>query len=161
MFSIEITATYKGLQGEQFAWSVELKRGDKVFTGSYTAGFAHCKRATGGTKGPREKMTQKIARAFKPFGGLTIDDCSGYVTPTAPTLKGYLECLQLDARSGEHLLFEDFANEFGYEVDSRKAEAIWRACQQTRGELQHFFGSDFQTFLDTNFDEQPEAEVAS
>lgn len=154
MFGIEIAATYKGLKGEQFAWEVELHRAGKTFTAPYSAGFAHCKPVYPiSPKGPREKVTQKMARALKPFGALSVDDVSGYVEPTAPTLTRYLECLQLDARSGEHLLFEDFADEFGYDLDSRKAEKIWRACQQTRGELQKFLAEDFGTFINTNFDE--------
>lgn len=162
MFGIEIKATYTGLEGDMFAWKIELSRAGKVFAGKYSAGFAHCKPVKSVfQKGPREKVTQKIARAFKPHCTLTLSDLEGEVTPTPPTLLSYLYCIQSDASSGEHLLFEDFADEFGYDVDSRKAEKIWRACQQTRGELQKFLAEDFEEFMSTDFDALESAEEAS
>lgn len=162
MFGVTIKATYTGMEGEMFTWKIELSRAGKVFTGKYSAGFAHCKPVKSVfQKGPREKVTKKIARAFNPFGKITLSDLEGEVTPTPPTLRSYLYCVQSDANSGEHLLFQDFADEFGYDVDSRKAEKIWRACQQTRGELQKFLAEDFAAFMSTDFDAPEAVEVAS
>jgi hypothetical protein len=42
-----------------------------------------------------------------------------------------------DARS-----FEDFANEYGYDTDSRKAEAIYRSCLKQTSEAEYVFGRD-------------------
>ncbi len=40
-----------------------------------------------------------------------------------------LSCLLMDARAAE-TTFEDWAAEFGYDTDSRKAEAVYRACDE-------------------------------
>lgn len=122
---LTIVCLYKGKGVDDgwshFLWEVTVKRPDgRTFTGSYRAGLGHT-RAT--WRGGRE------------------------TTPRAPTLAEYLDCLQSDCRSGEHLLFSDFCDEFGYDDDSLSAEKIWRACQEVRGRMQHFLGSDFETFM--------------
>lgn len=154
-FGLQLEAYFQKLKDDQFHWLCELRKGGKtVYTGQYSAGLAHC------TKAPKHgmavykvPMNAKIARTFKPFGSLSVADTEGFVIPTAPTLKQYLYCLQSDANVGEYLLFEDFASEFGYDEDSRKAEAVWRACQKIRGGLMKILGSDFEEFITYNFDE--------
>jgi len=67
--------------------------------------------------------------------------------PVKPELSDILETLAMDCMAGEHLLFEDFAHEYGYDSDSRKAEKIWRQCQEARGKLMKFFDEHFEVFL--------------
>jgi hypothetical protein len=71
-----------------------------------------------------------------------------WVVPNPPTLGDVLQALQSDAQIGEHMLFEDFCSDLGYDVDSREAEKTWRACQETRGHLQRLFGSLFDSFTE-------------
>lgn len=51
-----------------------------------------------------------------------------------PTVDTVMESLVLDARGGEED-FDDFCSEFGYDVDSRKAHGVWKACQSIRERL--------------------------
>lgn len=52
-----------------------------------------------------------------------------------------LDCLLSEA-SGGNQSFEDFCSDFGYDIDSRKAEQIWRACKKTAEGLDALFGDD-------------------
>lgn len=61
----------------------------------------------------------------------------------APKAESVLDSLAMDASSYENARnFEDFAAEFGYDTDSRKAEAMYRACGDTAKELRHLLGRD-------------------
>lgn len=48
-----------------------------------------------------------------------------------PTLRDVLHCLMSDGDAINYLSFEDWADNFGYDKDSRKAEKIYQACLQT------------------------------
>lgn len=50
-------------------------------------------------------------------------------------------CFVNDAISGSYN-FEEFCGEFGYDTDSRKAEKIWKACQESLEELQRIYDGD-------------------
>jgi hypothetical protein len=156
-FGLKLSAKYTGLETrdkhESFAWACELSRANRRYTFPFYQGLAHCKRGKPLPSQPREVMTQSLARAIRgPYGKLTVADCEGYVIPTEPTLKSVLYCLQSDAQAGDHLLFEDFASDLGYDPDSRKAEATWRACQAIRGELRKLLGEEFEAFMSEDFD---------
>ena len=72
-----------------------------------------------------------------------------------PDLKTVLECLQSDARAGNQS-FEYFCGDFGYDTDSRRAEATWKACRKTHKELTRLFGIQVDTFLSLDFNEENE-----
>lgn len=63
-----------------------------------------------------------------------------------PDVEGCLDCLLSDAQGGGQS-FADFCGDFGYDVDSRKAEATWKACQKSAKGLRKLLGRDFETFL--------------
>lgn len=49
-----------------------------------------------------------------------------------------------DATSAENARnFEEWAGDFGMDTDSRKAEAIYKACKATAPKLRAFLGSDY------------------
>lgn len=50
---------------------------------------------------------------------------------------GYIFSLILDAGVIGHANFEDWASEFGYDTDSRKAEKIYRDCLATALKLRN------------------------
>lgn len=54
--------------------------------------------------------------------------------PVAPKMVELLECLQLDF-ANTYDDFEDWAVEMGYDVDSRKAEAVYNAVRRQRREF--------------------------
>lgn len=74
-------------------------------------------------------------------------------TPQTPTRNMVLSSLALDARCGDEL-FEDFADDMGYDRDSRKAYATWELCRQMHYDLRKFFGyGAFQRFQETDWEE--------
>jgi len=92
----------------------------------------------------------------KPFtrGGLT--------KPLAPTVRDVLQSLQSDA-SDIHAgcTFEEWADSLGYDSDSRRALAVYLACQEIHGQLRKLFGREvFDAFMDFDFDEmRPRSEA--
>lgn len=73
---------------------------------------------------------RKLSTAFRT--GTAVD---------APTVADVVSSLLLDARCGEQT-FEDYCADFGYDSDSRKAEAIWKRCKAMAPRVVHFFGED-------------------
>jgi len=141
-----------------FLWTVTLTYRGRTFMTAYRTGLGNGTRRGRPMEAPREgeqrvPMTLELARALKPYGRLTVSDTEGFVLLSRPPLGDVLMSLGLDAHSGEHMLFEDFANEFGLDTDSREAERTWRVCQETRGQLRKLFGADFDTF-DTLVEEE-------
>jgi hypothetical protein len=59
-----------------------------------------------------------------------------------PELSSVLDSLASDASTYENTRdFEDWCSEFGYDTDSRKAEATWRAVQDQSNRLRKVLGS--------------------
>lgn len=60
-----------------------------------------------------------------------------------PALADVLNSLALDASGYENAQgFEDWANEYGYDTDSRKAERTYKVCQRQSERLREFLGED-------------------
>jgi hypothetical protein len=55
--------------------------------------------------------------------------------------------------SGLDQPFESWAGDYGYDADSRKAEAIYKACQANTLKLQVMLGDDFKAFMEAEQDE--------
>lgn len=85
------------------------------------------------------------------FGGksVAIAEAEALCTPTSPDAETVLDCLAFDCSGTENARsFEEWADEYGYDHDSRKAEATYRACQETAAKLARFLGEEaFQTLL--------------
>lgn len=58
-----------------------------------------------------------------------------------PTVADILDCLASDA-SGDGQSFDDWASDFGYDTDSRKAEETYRTIQKQTKELRQLIGRD-------------------
>jgi len=58
-----------------------------------------------------------------------------------------LHCLISDTQSAVNS-FEDWCADFGYDTDSRKAEAIYNACQRISVKLHKLLGDDLSKFAD-------------
>lgn len=63
-----------------------------------------------------------------------------------PTAADVLSCIASDAQAG-YWTFKDFCAEFGYDTDSRKAEATWKACAKMTSKVRQFLGTDFDRVL--------------
>lgn len=65
-----------------------------------------------------------------------------------PTLADVLDCLALDASGYENANgFEDWARDYGYDEDSRKAEKVWRAIKRGSEQLKRTIGETAYTEL--------------
>ena len=57
-------------------------------------------------------------------------------------LMDVLDCIVSDAAGVENARdFADWCGEYGYDIDSRRAERIWRACQRQAKQLRTLLGS--------------------
>lgn len=74
----------------------------------------------------------EVTESFTWKQGLGVDD--------VPSVGEVLYALASDAGYA-HESFEDFAHEFGYDTDSRKAYATWEACQHIADQLSNLFGT--------------------
>jgi|SRR5579864_391102 len=83
------------------------------------------------------KVTLRLGRRT-----LTVPFFMGPAHCKEPTAADVLSCLVSDAFAGEQS-FEEFCSDFGYDVDSRKAEATWRACAKTAPKLRRFLSEHF------------------
>jgi hypothetical protein len=62
--------------------------------------------------------------------------------PILPDTLDVIYSLVTDADVLNHSSFEDWASEFGYDTDSRKAETIYRECLSTALALRNGIGED-------------------
>jgi hypothetical protein len=77
----------------------------------------------------RRSMTVYFSKGYGHKGG-------------APTADEVLDCLAADAASADGTTFEDWAEHFGYDTDSRKAERTFKACQKQAKRLRRLLGED-------------------
>ena len=74
-------------------------------------------------------------------GQMTIEYSQGSAHTKTPTAADVLDCLAMDS-SGDLSSFEDFCSEYGYDEDSRKAEALFKACQSIQIRFKKFLGHE-------------------
>lgn len=72
--------------------------------------------------------------------------------PQAPHPADVLQSVILDS-SALGQSFESWCNEYGYDSDSRKAEGIYRACQQNADKLARVFDTEQRQALETALQE--------
>lgn len=64
-------------------------------------------------------------------------------SPIPPDLATVLDCLASDSSSYDNARdFDDWANDFGLDTDSRKAEATYRVCGEQAKRLRHLLGDE-------------------
>lgn len=71
---------------------------------------------------------------------MTLYFSQGYAHSGEPQADSILECLQMDVCALDQD-FEDWAGDFGYDLDSRKAERTYKATRALAEKLQRFLGS--------------------
>ena len=70
---------------------------------------------------------------------------SAYSVP--PTAQTVASCLASDAQAGTEE-FEEFASEYGYDSDSRKAYAVWEECRAIELKFRRMFGAHFDAMCE-------------
>ena len=82
-------------------------------------------------------------RTRTPKRQLSIYFSQGYGIHEDPTASGVLSCLVSDASGIDNALsFEEWAREYGYDTDSRKAERTYKACEEQARKLRAFLGDE-------------------
>ena len=134
-----------------------------VWSGFYTVGSGHALTwARDGFKTRAGKADSIARNAWRQMHkkpdyagrGLTVADAAKLETvrerfhAVAPLdLADILESLQMDSSDWEST-FDDWADSLGMDTDSRSAESIYRACQDTAKNLRAAFGAEaFERFL--------------
>ena len=81
---------------------------------------------------------------------VSIPFSQGPAIEQEPTVEDVLDCLASEASGIDYGTFEDWAEELGYDTDSRRAERTYKAVQAQSGELLGFLGADaYETLLYT------------
>ena len=76
---------------------------------------------------------------------MSLDFWMGTGLSGEPEADLVLSSLLLDSSAVDQS-FEDWCGEFGYDTDSRKAEATYNACRKSGEKLQRLLGDDFEAF---------------
>ena len=103
-------------------WRATLRKGSQSLTTDYQQGIGHI---------PGYKSTMFAKMTVREHEQLTAACEQGRVKfqkIKPPTLHEILYCLLSDSDAIDCACFEDWADSYGYETDSRKAEAIYKAC---------------------------------
>ncbi|SRR6266581_5969923 len=118
-------------------WSVTLNYKEKSYTTNYWQGIGH-RKLQRPVKNEGNRYYHSIYGEFK----TEKEACQAqWLKLVPPTIADVLGCLLLDSRSAEGT-FEDFAGEFGYDIDSRKALDTYLVCQATRNKMIGMLGTE-------------------
>lgn len=101
-------------------WSVTLlQNGCEVLTTDYSAGLAWC---------PSYKQGARWTLDYAGVIESETETGRAKGKPILPESLGVIASLAMDSDVLDYAKFEDWAEEFGYESDSRSAEKVYRAC---------------------------------
>lgn len=101
------------------------------------------KNAPGWKDANHYKVTLKMGRK-----SLTTYFSQGYGIQGEPKAADVLNALASDSAGFDNARsFEDWASEYGYDPDSRKAEKIYRVCERQAAKLKNFLGDDLYQVL--------------
>lgn len=146
-------------------WLCTLSRGGTSMTFHFSMGAAHrrwddvkmreCRKYRGCAYTVDELKSVSPIFGARGIGGapesIALKEArQAYTSPIPPELPGVLNCLMMDAQGYENAQgFEDWAAEYGYDPDSRKAEKTYREVERQAKELRHILGLDgYRTLLE-------------
>ena len=135
------TATFKPtpqpadtVKNPQLHWSITIERNKRTFECPYSEGIGHIKGYQQFHKTPYDRRQaearyRKTCETGKLYGHAPNIDWDTVVgTQPSPKLADVLYCVTSDADVLNSPTYEEWASAFGYDPDSRKGEAIYRAC---------------------------------
>jgi hypothetical protein len=131
-------------------WKVTLLyRGKPVIETDYMAGIAHSPAFKAARKiGAGVSLADEPAIESEVEGGFAIRHVGMSMPyadkkkPLLPDNCDVLYSLLSDGDAIDHASFEDWADNYGYDTDSRKAETIYRACLDTGLKLRASLGDE-------------------
>ena len=125
-------------------WRVTFKRGRQSLTTDYSQGVGHI---PGYSTQPYRNngWYYDYAKSVAESGKVRIDvryetRLAGGVSLPIPSREDVLYSLVMEAGVLDFPKFEDWAADFGYDPDSRKGEAVYRACIVIALELRSMIG---------------------
>lgn len=125
-------------------WKVTIKKGDReILTTDYMAGIAHCPSYNDKDFGRPGYMSINRDNALveETEKGRAVGHITGMSGSTiSPEIPSVIACLCSDADIIDTSSFEDWAANWGYDTDSRAAEATYRACLDTALKLRNGLG---------------------
>lgn len=138
----------KGKRGwAHFLWTVTLTHEGRTMDTPWKAG-------TGNAQKVKRPSWSRKPYEFDDPNAKHVD-CGYRLRPTPPTAADVLECLCSDASGYDNARgFEDWAAEFGYSADSRKAEALWHTVAEQSRKLRQLLGADYARLCDMDEDER-------
>jgi len=138
-------------------WKVTIKRGSQSLTTDYMQGIGHAnipqpsfaKLVSANLKSiaADEKMRHLVENGWYMLGVLQRVD------QPAPDRNDVLHSLCLDSEVLDYPTFEEWADNFGYDRDSRKAEKIYRDCLEIALRMRAIFGNSDLTKLRATFED--------
>lgn len=79
---------------------------------------------------------------------MTVYFSMGSALTREPSAEDVLNSLSLDSAGVDNARsFEEWCGEYGYDIDSRKAERTYRVCQRQAEKLQQFLGMELYNVL--------------
>jgi len=101
----------------------------------YSMGFGHAKKISQALKNISPKCVAYAEQIE------SLRRMKSYIPQ--PKLEDILDSLAMDVAGViDHQSFEDWAGDYGYDPDSRKAEKVYRACQKLCSDLVGLLGKD-------------------
>lgn len=116
-------------------WKITLSRGRRQLIFPFWNSFSDT-HYEDGAKGWAEKRLASVERQALIRNGVAAGH--GWALP--PTAYDILACISSDHNCPE--TFEEWCAEFGYDTDSRRAEAVYRRCKDFAYKLIRFFTSE-------------------
>lgn len=126
-------------------WKVTISKGNQSITTDYMQGIGHIPRPATKAYNPNRvywyegyvKPAVEMGRLAHVVGS-SISFGSSPLPP--PTLQDVMYSLAVDSDVINYSSFEDWAEKFGYDTDSREDESIYRQCLDTALKLRAMLG---------------------
>jgi len=141
----------RGEKQPNLNWRITLMhKGRKVIETDYSAGCAHCPSYSQKLYGKFENRAA-IERECNEGRSLSRTKPPGYMKPILPDTADVIYSLVSDGRVIDCGDFENFAAEYGYDVDSRQAEKTYQACLEIGLKLRAALGQKLFSELEEAF----------
>jgi len=129
-----------------------LCNGKELFTTDYMSGCAHCPSYKQGklSIGENNAIKQECETGFKIMKGF---DSTSYLSENKiiPGIVDFFYCISSDCDVLNYSSFEDWAENFEYETDSRSAEKIYDVCLKQALAMRNAIGETGLTQLQEAF----------
>lgn len=145
--SVLLSGKVGGKEGFKFKTTLKYKNmaSDMVAEIQFHQGAAHVEKLNDLAKWvpcPMQEVDKRVKQAR--WGERSIMG----LRPALPTLETVLDCLRSDCVSIDNSpLWEDWASDLGYNVDSIKDKKVYEACVEEYQNLRTFFKNHFRLFL--------------